>query len=68
MQREIRTSLEFLQTHSGRLTELAQQRAEVLLDDHRRVREAARDVGQYTVAPCLPVDVIGAYVLLPDAL
>ena len=68
MQREIRTSLEFLQTHSGRLTELARQRADVLLDDHRRVREAARDVGQYTVAPCLPVDVIGVYVLLPDAL
>jgi len=25
-------------------------------------------VGQYSVAPCLPVDVIGVYVLLPDAL
>jgi hypothetical protein len=29
------------------------------------VREAARDVGQYSVNPCLPVDVIGVYVLLP---
>lgn len=68
MQREIRTSIEFLQAHTERLTELAHQRADALLEDHRRVREAARDVGQYTVAPCLPVDVIGVYVLLPDEL
>lgn len=68
MQREIRTALEFLRAHSQRLESLAQQRAAALLEDHRRVREAARDVGQYSVAPCLPVDVIGVYVLLPDAL
>jgi hypothetical protein len=68
MQREIRNALEFLRAHPEKLNELAQQRAEALLDDHRRVREAARDVGQYTVAPCLPVDVIGVYVLLPDEL
>jgi hypothetical protein len=47
---------------------LAHERAQALLADHRRVREAARDVGQYSVSPCLPVDVIGVYVLLPDAL
>lgn len=46
----------------------AVERAQALLADHRRVREAARDVGQYSVSPCLPVDVIGVYVLLPDAL
>ena len=38
------------------------------LDDHRRVREVPRDVGQYSVSVCLPMDVIGVYVLLPDAL
>ena len=37
-------------------------------DDHQRVREAARDVGQYSVTACLPVDVMGVYVLLPDSL
>lgn len=31
-------------------------------------REATRDVGQCEVNPCLPVDVIGVYVLLPDSL
>ncbi len=46
----------------------AKQRAEALLADHRRVREAAADRGSYEVKPCLPVDLIGIYVLLPDDL
>jgi len=66
--REVAQALDFLQAHPQRLEDLAQERAKVLLADHSRVREAARDVGQYSVAPCLPVDVIGVYVLLPDAL
>lgn len=68
MRREVQSALDFLQAHPDRLEALAQQRADTLLEDHRRVREAARDVGQYSVTPCLPVDVIGVYVLLPDAL
>ena len=68
VQREIRTALDFLRAHPQQLEALAQTRAVTLLDDHRRVREAARDVGQYSVSACLPVDVIGVYVLLPDAL
>jgi superfamily II DNA or RNA helicase len=68
MQREITLALDFIQSQSQRIEGLARQRAEALLADHQRVREAARDVGQYSVAPCLPVDVIGVYVLLPDAL
>lgn len=66
--REVVQALGFLQAHPQRLEALAHERARALLADHRRVREAARDVGQYSVAPCLPVDVIGVYVLLPDAL
>lgn len=68
MQREVRAALAFLQAQPERLTALAETRAQVLLADHERVRVAARDVGQYSVAPCLPVDVIGVYVLLPDGL
>lgn len=68
MQREIRTALDFLQNHPQQLQALATQRAEALLADHQRVREAARDVGQYSVNACLPVDVMGVYVLLPDSL
>jgi hypothetical protein len=68
VQREIRTALEFLAAHPVQLQTLAERRAQVLLADHQRVREAARDVGQYKVSACLPVDVMGVYVLLPDAL
>jgi hypothetical protein len=68
MQREIKTALEFIQNQPEHIEALAQQRAEALLADHCRVREAAKDIGQYSVTPCMPVDVIGIYVLLPDAL
>jgi hypothetical protein len=48
------------------LAELAKQRAIQLLDDHKRVREASETKFlKYEVTPCLPVDVIGLYVLLP---
>lgn len=67
-QREIRAALEFLAAQPQQLQALAQQRADALLVDHQRVREATRDVGQYSVSPCLPVDVMGVYVLLPDEL
>lgn len=68
VERELNDALDFLRGAKERLESLAHQRAEALLDDHRRVREAARDVGQYSVSPCLPVDLIGVYVLLPDSL
>jgi hypothetical protein len=68
MTREINHAITFLQQNQEKLEALAEERANTLLDDHKRVREAARDVGQYSVKACLPVDVIGVYVLLPDAL
>jgi len=68
MSREVTHALDFLKANTERLEQLANERATTLLEDHRRVREAARDVGQYSVKACLPVDVIGVYVLLPDAL
>lgn len=67
-QREIRIALDFLAAHPQQLQAVAQERADALLADHQRVREATRDVGQYSVSPCLPVDVMGVYVLLPDSL
>jgi superfamily II DNA or RNA helicase len=66
--REINYAIHFLQEHQVKLEALAAERAQALLEDHKRVREAARDVGQYSVSACLPVDVIGVYVLLPDTL
>lgn len=66
--RELNQAIAFMQQQQAKLEALATERAQALLEDHQRVREAARDVGQYNVKPCLPVDVIGVYVLLPAAL
>lgn len=44
---------------------LARKRANELLEDHRRVREASQGRGEYRVTPSLPVDVMGVFVLIP---
>ena len=45
---------------------LANDRAQQLLADHRRIRDASGIKGErYKVIPALPVDTIGVYVLLP---
>ncbi|HRH96989.1 MAG TPA: helicase-related protein [Prosthecobacter sp.] len=63
--REIQLALDFLTSQISHIESLAHSRAAALLTDHRRVREAAKDIGSYEVTPCLPVDVLGVYVLLP---
>lgn len=68
VQREVNQALAFLQQNRPRLDALAHERANALLADHQRVRQAVRDtIGHHSVHPCLPVDVVGVYVLLPDA-
>jgi len=47
------------------LDAFAGRRAQSLLADHRRVREAASARGSYSVKALLPADVIGLFVLLP---
>ena len=48
------------------LDSIALSRAQVVQDDHRRVRQAATVTGlRYLVKPSLPVDVVGVYVFLP---
>lgn len=44
---------------------VAGKRADAQLATHERVREAARTKGRVTIQPVLPVDILGAYVLLP---
>ena len=63
-----RTVAQALELLAGKTTELdafANRRADTLLADHRRVREAGEATGKYTVKALLPADVIGLYVLLP---
>jgi serine/threonine protein phosphatase PrpC len=47
------------------LEDLARTRAQLLLEDHRRVREASGARGEYRVTPSLPVDLMGVFVLIP---
>jgi hypothetical protein len=47
------------------LQALAAERAALQLTAHERVREAARVRGRVRVEPVLPVDILGAYALLP---
>jgi superfamily II DNA or RNA helicase len=65
----LRQQLELLIGHLPRLQlalePLAAERASAQLEAHERVRQAARVRGKLTVEPILPVDILGAYLLLP---
>lgn len=66
--RVIAEALDILPSLKSTFNGIAEGRARDLRDDHRRVREASAGKGlEYEVKPCLPVDVIGVYVLQPDA-
>lgn len=47
------------------LAVIAKSRAADQLAAHERVREATKTRGRVTIEPVLPVDILGAYVLLP---
>jgi superfamily II DNA or RNA helicase len=64
-ERTVVQGLEQLGTRKADLDAFAERRAKALLEDHRRVREAADARGSYAVRALLPADVIGLYVLLP---
>ena len=64
-QRALTQALEALSSRQADLEAFAGRRAQALLADHRRVREAADARGSYSVKALLPPDVIGLYVLLP---
>lgn len=59
---ELLSSLTELETE---LNEIAQIRAETLLESHRRVRAITKE-GQVKVKPQLPMDILGVYYLQPQ--
>lgn len=65
--RHIQQALDSLPGWQALLESIAKTRAQALLADHRRVREAAEARGTYQVTASLPVDVMGVYVLVPAA-
>lgn len=66
IERSLGEALESLQSLGSALNGHAEKRAQELLSDHRRVREAADARGRYSVTSLLPPDVIGVFVILPD--
>lgn len=63
--RHLQQALDMLPAWTPQLETMAKERAQALLQDHRRVREAAEAKGTYQVTASLPVDVMGIYVLVP---
>lgn len=64
-ERAIAAALSHLEASAPELNTFAERRAQALLADHRRVREAADARGSYAVKAVLPPDIIGVFVLLP---
>lgn len=64
--RELTKALALVDSSRAQLDGVAERRAQALLADHRRVREAADARGSYSVKALLPADVIGVYVLVPE--
>ena len=56
-----------LDAYKSAIEAFANERGEILSDDHLRLTEAAGGGATIKVSPVLPADIIGLYVLLPEA-
>lgn len=65
-EKQIKDALTKLSGSESDLASIAKARADALLADHRRVRDASGDKGAYSVSPVLPPDIMGVYVYLPE--
>ncbi len=63
--RQIQWAIDTAKELAPHIELIAKERAQLLLTDHRRVREAANARGSYGVEPVLPADIIGVFVLIP---
>jgi hypothetical protein len=64
-EREIARALSFTAEQSRELDNFANERAQSLLEDHIRVREASKAAGTTSVQGLPHPDVVGVFVLLP---
>ena len=65
IRQQIGRLLAALPLYAPALEAVARRRAEAQLAAHRRVRDAAHAKGRLSAEPALPVDILGAYVLVP---
>lgn len=64
---EVNNSIDYYNSNKNVFDEIAKARAEQLAQDHTSVRKATNiDQKSVKVEACLPCDLIGVYVLLPD--
>lgn len=63
--REIEAAKTLLRNSEEKLSEIAKARAAKLLADHTQTKEFTAHGSVAEVSPCLPVDVMGIFVLLP---
>ena len=64
-EREIERALSFCAERAGELDAFAAERAQSLLEDHLRVRDASKAAGTTSVLGLPHPDVVGVFVLLP---
>ncbi|MEY4179973.1 MAG: hypothetical protein RLY70_3547 [Planctomycetota bacterium] len=65
LEQQLQLLLGSLGSIQAALAPVAVERAALQLQAHERVREAVRTRGRVAIEPVLPVDILGAYVLLP---
>ena len=65
VEQQLPTLLDPLPDVQTALGEMAKLRAARQLEAHERVREALRTKAKVQIIPVLPVDILGAYLLLP---
>lgn len=64
-QKQIREALDYIQNKTDNLKAIADDRAKELLAEHNRVKEYTSEGAASEVTACLPIDVMGVFVLLP---
>jgi len=67
IERRVAAAIERVAGYDAAIRAYAAERAAVLRSDHQRVTEAARGGATTDVQPVLPADIIGLYVLIPEA-
>ena len=64
---EVTKSIDYYNSNAEAFAKIANERAQQLAHDHTSVRQATNiDQKSVKVEACLPCDLIGVYVLLPD--
>ena len=65
-QKQIREAVEYIRDNVETLQEIATKRSQDLLQEHNSVKEFTSDGSASQVNPCMPIDVMGVFILLPS--